>query len=204
MDTSPLAAREALKQIEHTVREMRQRLVSRGTDLALIAWGLVWAACYIATHLLVVHGGPEAIGTIWMAWAVGLAIGAAAMTAIGITHGRDQPVRSEQARHLGHTLGWFWCALGLFAIVWLTMLWPWHPLQMNAFLVTLVMFAYVVMGMWLLAPALIVIGIAIAVTTAIGYLLTVLTTFAGYNLWMAVSGGGGLIAGGFYLRWRWR
>ncbi|MEX0653354.1 MAG: hypothetical protein WD534_01180 [Phycisphaeraceae bacterium] len=162
-------------------------------------WGIVWIACYVTTHLLLSQ--PAYIGWVWLA---GNAIGLGGMAMLFTVFGRRPDVRSQSMRKLGWRMFWFWIALALFGNAWLVMLWPWYPLQMNAFLVTLIMFAYVVIGLWMDSRFMIVLGAAVAIGALAGYLLTMFGGFTYYNLWMAMVGGGGLFGSGLYMRLAWR
>ena len=83
------------------------------------------------------------------------------------------------------------------------MFWPWNGDQIGVFLVTLVMFAYLVMGLWLEVPFLTGLGLAVTALAAGGYFASMFF-FPGYlSLWMAVTGGGALLSSGIYLVRKW-
>ena len=199
MEITPESARDSLTEVEKTMLQVRRSVAWRGTDLALIVWGAVWMGCYLATHLLLDQ--PQRI---WAVWAIGTSIGIASMIGISIASARREMVHSELARQIGRRVFWSWFALFVFADLWLVVLWPWHPLQLNAFIVMLVMFAYVMVGLWMESRFFIGLGLAVAIATLMGFLLTVLVGFPYYNLWMAAAGGGALLGSGIYIRLAWR
>ena len=72
---------------------------------------------------------------------------------------------------------------------------------MGAFITTAIMFAYVVMGLWLRMAFLTALGVLVTALTLGGYLLFYPEWL---NLWMAFTGGGAVLASGVYLTWRGR
>lgn len=201
MQVTPEVARASLADVDEVVSRTRKAVAGRGTDLILMVWGVVWIVCYVATHLLVVNRRVDWIEPVW---GVGMAIGIAGMFVILSLSKRHAPVRSEQGERIGRRVFWSWFALFVFAAAWLVLLWPWSPLQMNAFFVTVVMFAYVMIGLWMASRFFLVLGSGVAAAAMVGYLLTMADVFEYYNLWMAVAGGGALFASGFYIRRAWR
>ncbi len=201
MHVTSEVAQASLAEVDEVVSRTRKAVAGRGTDLILMVWGGVWIVCYVATHLLVVNRTIDWIGPVW--W-IGVAIGIAGMFVIlGLTK-RHAPVRSEHGKRIGRRVFWSWFALFVFADAWLVLLWPWSPLQMNAFLVTVIMFAYVMIGLWMSSRFFLVLGLGVAAAAVAGYLLTMAGVFKYYNLWMAAAGGGALFASGLYIRRAWK
>ncbi len=195
------AARAALEDIDAVMARTRKAVQARGTDRILVLWGIIWAVCYVATHLWGVYGALQWVSPTW--W-VAVALGIVGTVLTVRRTQRDAPVRSERERQLGRRVGWSWLVLAFFAGVWLALLWPWKPLQMNAFLVTLIMFAYVILGLWTASRFFIGLGLVVAAAALGGCLLTMHVGFAYYNLWMAVMGGGALIGSGIYIGKAWK
>ena len=54
----------------------------------------------------------------------------------------------DNARHYNCGVAMVPWTFGAHAKIWLAVLWPWRVEQAGLFLVTLIMFAYVVMGLW--------------------------------------------------------
>ncbi|MHC4527109.1 MAG: hypothetical protein ACYS29_04455, partial [Planctomycetota bacterium] len=84
---------------------------------------------------------------------------------------------------------------------WLSFLRPFNGLQMNAFLCTAIMFAYVVTGLWYGSYHMVWLGLAVTCSTLIGFYLIPPKY---YCLWMAPMAGGALFGAGLYFRLRWR
>ena len=97
-------------------------------------------------------------------------------------------------------IGGLWGALLIYIFIWLRLLSPVNGMQVNAFICTACMFAYIVIGLWFESYFMIVLGLAVTAATLIGFYL-----LAGYYcLWMAFAGGGALLGTGLYIRVRWR
>jgi hypothetical protein len=93
-----------------------------------------------------------------------------------------------------------WWALVGYGILWFWLLQPQTSNAIGLFLASIAMLGYVVMGLWLSSRFLVGLGILITVQAVVGYIL-----LPGYfSLWMANTGGGGLIAGGVYALRNWR
>ncbi len=188
-----LDARDALGEAEQAMQSVRTKVTYSGVGPILILWGLIYATCFVITHF-----AYEAAG--W-AWLIGDVCGIAGTAYLGWVRPARGPVLSESAKQLGRRLGLFWLAAMVYIPIWLTLLTPWRGEQMGAFITTAIMFAYVVMGLWL----------RMSFFVALGVLVTALT-FGGYfvfypewmNLWLAATGGGALLVSGAYLTWRWR
>ena len=126
-------------------------------------------------------------------------LGAVASVLIGIRLSRRSPVRAPENRKLAWRIFWFWVLL--FAYVWLWMLFgQWTGLRLGAFLCTAIMFAYVVMGLWLDAMVLFWTGLAVTCMAVFAYF--VLPAY--FTLWMGLTGGGTLLGTGLYIRRYWR
>ncbi len=85
--------------------------------------------------------------------------------------------------------------------MWLGMLHPKNGIEINAFLSMVIMFAFIVMGLWYSENYMVWLGLAVTAATLIGFYL--IPPFY-YNLWMAPTAGGALFGTGIYLRIRWR
>lgn len=108
---------------------------------------------------------------------------------------RRSPVKTRE----GWRIGAFWFFLFAYGAIWLHLLRPWSGLQMNAFICTLVMFAYVMMGLFW-DRYLLWLGLAVTAATLLG----VHVFERWYCLWMAGAGGGALLGTGLYIRYRWQ
>ena len=190
MEVSREQADEVLKDIELVAQRARDATVYRTMAPIMMLWGAVLATCFSVTHF-----APHAAG---MAWLIGDGLGLAGTALLGWILPRRGPVVSKSANKLGRRVGWFWFLLCTFASSWLFILWPWHPDQLGTFIVSLAMFAYVVLGLWLEMRPMIVIGLVVALLATGAYFASLVVP--GYlNLWLAIVGGGALLVSGIYL-----
>jgi hypothetical protein len=195
MDVDDKKARDALRDVEAAARSIRGRLAYGIAGPILALWGAVWIVCFA-----LVHFAPRISG--W-GWIIGDALGIAGSIYIGHCHKNAAGVRSESSKRLGWRLFWSWLFLFVYAGIWLAIFWPWNGQQLGMFLVTVVMFAYVVMGLWLEMPFLMWLGLAVTTLAGAGYLLS----FIGHgylDLWLGVTCGSALLVAGLYLMLRWK
>jgi len=207
MDISKQEAQDSLREIEAISVQTRRALVASYASGPLILWGGLWIAGYIGTHLYLQGPGLvwkifSGIGGIFTLWMVLNAIGGVGTIAIC----RRQihlanPTRIASAKKVGRRIFWFWMLLFAYVSLWLSMFRPQSGLQMNAFIVTACMFAYIVIGLWFESYFMVWLGLV--VTAAVLVALYILP-HSYYNLWMAVSGGGAIFATGLYIRFYWK
>ena len=183
-------AREALGDVHDASTAMRRALADGGASLVLIIWGAIWLVGFLLDYLL-----PVSTGWRWLALGI---IGAVATFAIF----RRYPVRNTVARRVSA----FWFMLGAYGFLWLMVIAKASPRpvtvtgpQFGAYIVTLTMFAYVVMGLWLRSALLFWLGLAVTGIAAAALFLIE----PHFSLVMAFAGGGALIASGLGMR-RWR
>jgi hypothetical protein len=190
MQVTPQQASEALEDIDKAGRKVCYAASNRVGGHILLIWGTIWIACYSISHFA--HHLAN-----W-AWLVGNAVGIPATIWLGWIATRRGPVLSESDKRLGKRIGWFWFAMFIYADVWLVVLHPWEVYQLSVFICTLVMFAYVVMGLWLQDRFWIYLGLLVTVQAFGGYLGSML--IPGYlGLYLAIVCGGTLLAAGAYL-----
>ncbi len=184
-------ASDALEQIQTVGTGIQDRLKYYHMGPILILWGVIAAVCFSMTHF--------ARGLANWAWLIGDSIGIAAIIGDAIWAMRHGPVQSQTAKREGWRIFWFWFLLFIYADIWLLVLAPWQGDQLGVFLVTLVMFGYVVMGLWLQMRLMLWLGLVVA-ALSVGVYLVSLFILPGYlNLGMAVVGGGGFLLSGLYL-----
>ncbi len=170
--------------MDHT----RRAVANSGAGPILIIWGAVWLVGYLATHFL------KDIEHKWMIYWVWWPLVATGMYG-SWRIGSRIPFRSL----FGKRIGIFWFALFIYSDVWLVLLYPWNWVQMNAFVATLVMFAYVVLGL-LFGIYLLWLGIGVILLILLGYFLLQPWFF----IWMAVMAGGTLMGTGIYIERKWK
>ncbi len=186
MDLTPQEAQQALAEIEAVRRQARRAVAYGGAPYFLMLWGVVWFIGFLSSQFL-----PENIsGPVWIA-VTGLA--APATFLIGARLGRR--VRSP----IGARLGLFWLALLAYAVLWIYLARPTDGALMSLLVVTVAMFGYVVMGLWL-GGGIGWLGLAVTALALLGYFG--LRPY--YGLWMALVGGGALFGSGVYILRRWR
>jgi len=186
---TPEEAREALELVEQATRQMRRALAYGGAPYFMLIWGVVWLLGFGATHFL--QGQTTLIGWIW---AVLDTLGFLATFAVGATLGSK--IRSPLGARVG--LAWLvWIVYG-FLVVYFA-----HPQsqeQTSLLISLMVMMGYLTTAILYASPFLAALGVAMTVLIIVGYL----AFFALFNLWMALLGGGTLIAGGLYILRAWR
>ncbi len=183
-------AREALNLIEATTEHMRRSLAHGGTPYFFLIWGVVWVLGFGADHFLSAH--PRTVGIIWAVLdAFGL------LASFGVGWWISKRMRS---RRYGPSVGLYWLAWVGYGALIVYFAHPASGNQMSLLIALLVMFGYVTTGIFYRSPFLVGLGAALTVLVLAGYLFLP----AYYNLWMAVFGGGSLIASGLYILKVWR
>ncbi len=189
MDVSKNEAADALTVILRVDDQMLT--LRRYAHLApfLIVWGLVWTGANSVTDLLPAWTGR--------AWLIGSAIGLLASVLWGIRIGRRsaRPIGAVRQGPRGRSLVMMGLVIAGYFPAMYAVLGPLSARQANAFGSLAWAFGYMVAGAWV-GWRLFGIGVISAAAIVFGYL------FIGphYYLWMAVCGGGALIAGGLWLR----
>lgn len=190
MNITPVDAREALSAADNAVRSVKQAVVRQSSRIVLV-WGFVYVLAPLSMH-------------IWPLWGVIphqlLLVGTIGYTIYDVK--RNSIVSGKNSWRIG---GLWWLTFG-FGWIWFLILDPVNFLdpaangvaisrQMWAYGVSLAMFVYVVMGLWI-GRLYVVTGLAVTLFTVIGLL------WLGdwYWLWCAITGGGTLLATGFWLR----
>ena len=184
MNVTKAEAQASLDAIESIMARTRRVIAGSGCGDLLLLWGVIWLIGFSATQFF-----PNQSGLLWLG-----------LDAAGILGSWAFGCRSRSTAKCGNgaRIGLAWMALFVYAGIWVFIL---HPSEMRffgAYPATVAMFGYVVMGLWL-DRMLLFLGLAVTVTTLTGILL--LPDW--FNLWMAVTGGGSLIAAGIHIRRNW-
>ena len=198
MDVSEQDARRSLASVEGTMERTRKAIASSESGAILILWGALLVVCYLLTQVCL-GWRPELI---WWVWPVVCSLGAVGSFGYywwGAREGR--PVKTAAEKKIGLRVTAFWLLLYLFAGVWVAIAGMRHGIQINAFFVTVIMFAYVVSGLWTDGLYMVWLGLAVTAATLVGYFVL---PWAYYNYWMATTAGGMLLGTGIYIRLWWK
>lgn len=187
-DVTPEEAQEALATIQQTTIKTQRTLASWA--YYQIIWGIAWAFGFLTSQFV----QPRML--IWI-WVPLLVLGTVVSMIVGIyQRKRGRTVRTIH----GVRLSWFFATLFCYVLVWFAIVPALGTLQLALFLVTVVMFGYVVVGIWLRSPLLIGSCIVVTLLALLGYYL-----LPGYFwAWETLFGGGTLIGSGLYLLLRRR
>ena len=205
MNVSKDDAQSYLEQIQATFGQTKKKIAAGSTAPLLILWGAIWFVAYLGTYVAdllefkvycfrLTSRISIGIHTAGLCWMVLVPIGMVASWIIGVSRA---PVKSPHNKRFGFS----WLILFIYAILWLTLLWPWNEYQINAFLASIPMFSYVVMGLW--ADRLLFwLGLVVTLLIIVGFFLFHYQPL--FWLWMAILGGGALAGTGLYIRKAWR
>ena len=183
MTIDPNDARASLSDIAAVERLTHQTLTYDHSSFQFMLWGALVACGYVWTFLQ-----PQRAIIGWIAVTVAGVSGSFVLR-------RLRRNLSSRDSKLGERLGYGQLAVIGFGLVLVSLLSPLGDRQAEAFWPTLVMFCYVLAGIWL-GRFFIFTGLAVTALIVIGFV------WIGprYPLWLAISVGGGLIASGLWLR----
>jgi hypothetical protein len=185
-------AQESLAAIENTMLRTRKAVAASYSSPLMILWGLLLTVAYTAAYFYLKYAavifwtmaGIGTVGSILVWWRLL----------------RKIPFKEPAAEKMNLRIWTMWWLLFLYVFIWMNLLAPFNGMQMNAFILTAVMFGSVVQGLWLSSYFMVWFGLAVTATTLVGFYL--LTPY--YCLWMAVTTGGAFLCTGLYIRFRWR
>lgn len=184
-------AAEALAEITEARRRVNRAHGYADAAPFFLLWGAIWLAANLATEFAPRFGGA--------AWLAGLAIGTPVTLYLAITHARRRGERIRQAggdpKVVGLRLGLSQAVLMAFFACTVVILGPLDDRQTDAFISLFWASAYMAAGVWI-GFRLLFIGAATAAAIVFGYLVL----DQHFYLWMGLVAGGGLIAGGLWLR----
>jgi uncharacterized membrane protein len=189
MEISPNEAEETLEVIKDITQKTRHSMASGGTHITLLVTGVVWLIGFICTQFL----PPQITGYIWGGSTV---IGTVTAIILGARLGRR--IHSPLTIPTAKRTGLFWLILIIFALAIIVIARPADGKQASLMIILFLMLGQLSMGM-LFSFSSVWWALPIAVLAVIGYYL--LPGF--FYLWMAILGGGGMIALGLYIRFRW-
>jgi len=195
MEVSQEQARDLLKDLDQVARDASAKVAHGIVGPFLIIWGAVWVVCFTMEYF-----SPRYAGWAWLVGNILGWVGTLYWTWVGIGRG---PVQSVASRALTWRLFAFVLAVLVYAFLWLAILKPVPGVRIGVFFVTLWMFAFVVMGLWMEMRFMVVLGLAITLAAAAGY-FGPFVPLRYIDLWLAMTGGMGLLGSGIYLVYRWR
>jgi hypothetical protein len=188
VNVSPSEAEEALAVIQTMARKTRYSIASGSTYITLIITGVVWLVGFMCTQFLPL----EIIHYIWAGLSI---LGGTLATVLGIRMGKR--VRSPLTTQMVKRVGFFWLLLVFFGIATIAIAQPTDGKQATMFIILFILLGQMAMGLlfsfssvWWTLP--------ITAMALVGYFL--LSDI--FYLWMAILGGGGMIAYGLYIRSR--
>lgn len=194
MEITQKEAQNALSTIQDGIAQTRKAIASSYDSGLLIMWGLIWFTAFILTHFFLAWA--------WLIWIGLCGMGSIVTLWVGWRQFRSaNPVKIPATEKIGWRIFWFWALLFVYIFLWLAILKPRHGIQVNAFICTAIMFAYVVTGLWSKSFYMLWLGLAVTCTTLIGFYLI---PPSWYCLWMAPTAGGALLGTGLYIRFCWR
>jgi hypothetical protein len=182
-------AEEALAAIQTMAQKTRHSIASGGTYITLIVTGIVWLVGFMCTQFL----PAEFVGYIWAGLSI---LGTTLGFVLGFRMGKR--LRSPATAPMVKRVGLFWLFLVLFGIAAILIARPTDGKQATLLVILFIMLGQMAMGLlfsfsstWWALP--------VAALAMVGYFLFP----AIFYLWMAILGGGGMIALGLYIRFRW-
>lgn len=194
MNVTDEKARQSLSMVENISSQARKSIAAGYASPLLIIWGIICIVCFLGTYFFV-----ERANEIWYGVGGLGMIGTFLICRRQAYHGK--PTKIDASKKAGWRMFWFWTLLFIYIYLWLSIVKPRNGIQLNAFIIVVIMFAYIVIGLWHESNFMIGLGLFITAVTMIGvYLIAP----AYYCLWMAPTAGGALLGTGFYLRLRWK
>jgi len=189
MNVSPSEAEEALATIQTMMKKTRRAISSSGAYVLLIVWGVIWLLGFLGSQFL-----PKETAS--FAWMVLDITGGILSAVLGIRMNRG--VRRSAPTTSGKRIAIFWLLLFFYCIAAVAVSWPVDGKQLAMYIILFVTVGWVAMGL-LLSFASVWWGLAMTVLALVGYFL--LPDI--FYILMGILGGGGMIALGFYIRYKW-
>ncbi len=186
-------ARIALADVDRAEQQMLRAVARSPMGNNLIIAGVMWILGFTLNYLFPTHSR--------MIWLVLSASGLATMALLALMNHRRGEIRSPAAQRVLGQVGLFWAAVMGYLMALCIVLPLRNWVDEMTLIVTLLMLAYVLMGIWLRTGLLCFIGLAVTLATFVGRFCLPPREFM---LWMAVFGGGGLFVPGLYVKLRWK
>ncbi len=193
MEVTPQEASDLLGQKDAVTALMHNHSMYRKLGPILILWGIIWMVCFPLTALIPAHSG-------WI-WLVGDGIGFAGSGLLG--RRCNTSIHSPSASVMRSRVLWFWLAFLAYGCLWMFLLAPAGESRSVLFIVTMVMFAYVAIGILTRVAFMTWLGLAVTALSMAGFLLFSHQPRV-LNVWLGVSGGLALLVTGVFLTLRAR
>ena len=189
MSMSTSEAEEALAAIQTVAQRTRQSISTGGTYITLIVTGIVWLVGFTCTQFL----SGEIVGYIWAGLSI---VGGAVGIILGSRMGKR--VRSPLTTPTIKRVSLFWLLLFIYAVTVIAIAQPKDGKQATLFVILFIMLGQLAMSL-VFSFSSVWWAIPVTILALIGYFL-----LPGiFYFWMAILGGGGMIALGLYVRFRW-
>ncbi len=189
INVSRTEAEESLADIQRMTQRTRHAIANSGAYITLIATGIVWLVGFLATQFL----SGAIVGYFWTGAAL---LGGLLATILGIRIGPR--LRSPSATAMARRASLFWLQLAFYGLAAIAIARPTDGKQLGAFIILFTMLGQSAMGL-LLSYSSTWWALPVTALALIGYFL--LPDI--FYLWMAILGGGGMIALGLYVRSKW-
>jgi MFS family permease len=187
-------AQESLSIIENTKNQTIKSIAATYASPILILWGVICFTAYLGTHFFVKWS--------WHIWMILNSVGAVGTYLICFLQFKKSiPTKIDNSSKIGLKIFLFWAFLLAYIFIWLNIIKPVNGLQVNAFIITATMFAYIVFGLWINSNFMIWLGLAVTVCTLIGFYLI---PHNYYCLWMAFTAGSLITGTGILTRYSWK
>lgn len=189
MNISPDEAKEELTAIQNITQKTRHSLASSGAYTFLIITGIIWMVGFLSTQFL----AGKIVVYIWIGTSV---LGSALSVWLGTRMGSR--FRGPSTTIYAKRIGIFWLLLVFYGVAVITIAHPTDGKQVTMLVILFIMIGQLAMGL-LLSFSSTWWALPITALALVGYF--VVPGF--FYLWMAVLGGGGMIALAIYIRSRW-
>lgn len=201
-----LEAVAALGDIESSQKRIRARAQYKGADIIYAIWGAIWFGAFVTQHLgadFRFQSGSFSIQGAGIVWLPLVLLGIVAT--VVIARRRESVVDKD-----GWKFGVLWPVVFAYFYFWFFLLGPLFDekliqtadgtMRFTAVFSTIPMLIYVLGGIVNSQAYIAIIGGVVTALTAVGFYLA----YDYFYLWMAVFGGGGLMAAGYISRRKWK
>ena len=199
MDISKDEAKSSLGDIDRIMVHTKQKWGMGNADNIIIVWGVVLIVCYGLLYFY-----PANAGKIWI---IGDAIGMLLTAYFIWSDHKKKDVLSDDDKRQAKVIGYLWANWALFSFLIFSVMSPSNGAIFGAMLIILMMFMYAIMGVVCEFKSIMVIGWFVGISSAVGFVMADqgwLGRGMNYALWLSFMCGGGLLAGGLYMKLRWK